>query len=153
MSAPAAEFFQALSDETRLRLLERLRAGERTVGDLVDELGCPQPKVSRHLKVLREVGLVRDQRDGRHVTYTLTTRKSWPAEAVAWLDRLDAGFVAPEFDDGGAPLAPADAASTDVASADTGPADPGRSGPPASRRASSEPAPHRSPAAIETHLL
>lgn len=102
MSGPAAEFFRALADDTRLRLLERLRAGERTVGDLVDELGCPQPKVSRHLKVLREAGLVCDQRDGRHVTYALTPRRAWPAEAVAWVERLHAEGSAGAFTVAGA---------------------------------------------------
>jgi hypothetical protein len=58
----------------------------------VDALGCPQPKVSRHLKVLKDAGLVRDRRDGRHVEYALTTSKAWPVPARAWLETLDSGL-------------------------------------------------------------
>lgn len=85
-------FFQALGDATRLELLTRLRGGERTVGELVEALRCPQPKVSRHLKVLKEAGLVTDRRDGRHVTYALTGRRTWDPAAREWLALLDAGF-------------------------------------------------------------
>lgn len=94
MSAPeAARFFLALSDPTRLALLALLREGERPVGELVDELGCPQPKVSRHLKVLKDAALVRDRRDGRNVYYALAAPRGWPAEARAWIERLDAGLL------------------------------------------------------------
>jgi len=101
-SEPAANpetvrFFQALGDATRLELLELLRDGERTVGDLVEALGCPQPKVSRHLKVLKEAGLVHDRREGRNVTYALATRKAWPEAARAWLEQLDAGMLPEEM--------------------------------------------------------
>ncbi len=89
----AVRFFQTLGDATRLRLLEELSREPRTVGELVDALGCPQPKVSRHLKVLREAGLVTDRREGRNVTYAVTRRRAWPAEAVRWLDRLEAGLA------------------------------------------------------------
>jgi DNA-binding transcriptional ArsR family regulator len=91
----AARFFAALGDETRLALLEELRSGERTVGALVSALGCPQPKVSRHLKVLKDAGLVRDRREGRHVTYELATRARWDADARRWFDRLDLGSADP----------------------------------------------------------
>lgn len=89
--SPAARFFLALADPTRLALLDELRAGEKTVGELVSALGCPQPKVSRHLKVLREAGLVHDRRDGRNVSYALSPRAGWSQEARDWLKRLDAG--------------------------------------------------------------
>lgn len=89
----AVRFFQALGDATRLRLLAELKSEPRTVGELVDALGCPQPKVSRHLKVLKEAGLVVDHRDGRNVTYATTRRRTWPAEARAWLGRLEAGLA------------------------------------------------------------
>jgi len=92
--SPAARFFSALGDETRLALLDQLRAGEKTVGALVSALGCPQPKVSRHLKVLKDVGLVRDRREGRHVTYELATRARWDPEARRWVDRLEGGLAA-----------------------------------------------------------
>jgi len=88
----AARFFQALGDPTRLALLRELRAGERNVGELVAALGCPQPKVSRHLKVLKEAGLVRDQRDGRNVAYALATSRAWPAAARAWIAAVEVGM-------------------------------------------------------------
>lgn len=93
----AARFFLALSDPTRLTLLDRLREGEKTVGELVAALACPQPKISRHLKVLKEAGLVRDRRDGRRVHYVLTTPASWAGEARAWVERLDTGLVPQEM--------------------------------------------------------
>jgi ArsR family transcriptional regulator len=92
--AEASRWFQALGDETRLALLLELTAGERIVGELVEALGCPQPKVSRHLKVLKAVGLVRDRRDGRHVVYALATRRAWSESARDWVDRLAAGLPA-----------------------------------------------------------
>lgn len=90
--AEAARFFSALGDPTRLALLELLRAGDRNVGELVAALGCPQPKVSRHLKVLKDAGLVRDARDGRNVAYALTAPRAWPAAARAWVERLEGGM-------------------------------------------------------------
>jgi ArsR family transcriptional regulator len=66
-----ARQFQALSDPTRLELLVRLRKGERCVCDLMDVLDAAQSRLSFHLKVLKEAGLVTDRRDGRWVYYTL----------------------------------------------------------------------------------
>ncbi len=90
--AEAARFFSALGDPTRLALLGLLREGDRNVGELVAALGCPQPKVSRHLKVLKDAGLVRDARDGRNVAYALTAPRAWPAAARAWVERLEGGM-------------------------------------------------------------
>ncbi len=90
--ATASAFFQALGDPTRLSLVLELLDGERGVGELVRALGCPQPKVSRHLKVLKDTGLVRDRKDGRRVLYALATRASWPTDAREWVDRLSAGL-------------------------------------------------------------
>ena len=66
-----SELFAALSDSTRLRLLNLLRPGERCVCDLVDGVGAPQPRVSRHLAVLRRAGLVRARKDGLWSHYRL----------------------------------------------------------------------------------
>ena len=74
-SAPAqtdlvAKYFRGLGDPTRLRILELLREGdELTVGELVERLGQPQPKVSSHLACLRWCGFVDSRRDGRLVSY------------------------------------------------------------------------------------
>jgi DNA-binding transcriptional ArsR family regulator len=90
-AAEAARFFQALGDETRLALLDELREGERSVGDLVEALGCPQPKVSRHLKVLKDAGLVRDRKVGRHVRYAREVPAGWSEGVRGWLGRLAIG--------------------------------------------------------------
>jgi len=67
----AAELFHALSDQTRLSILQRLRLGERCVCDLTDVLDVAQSRLSFHLKTLREAGLVTDRREGRWVYYEL----------------------------------------------------------------------------------
>lgn len=67
----AAELFHALSDETRLGIVQRLRGGERCVCDLTDLLDAAQSRLSFHLKVLKDAGLVSDRRDGRWVHYSL----------------------------------------------------------------------------------
>lgn len=69
--AKANELYLAFSDPTRLRVLNLLSAGELCVCQLVYVLGMSQPKISRHLAVLREVGLVNDRKDGRWVYYSL----------------------------------------------------------------------------------
>jgi len=70
-SARGARLFHALSDETRLSILERLRFGERCVCDLTGALDAAQSRLSFHLKVLKDAGLVTDRRDGRWMYYTL----------------------------------------------------------------------------------
>lgn len=69
--ASAARLFHALSDETRLGILEMLRDGERCVCDLQGELDAAQSRLSFHLRVLREAGLVTDRKEGRWSYYTI----------------------------------------------------------------------------------
>ena len=69
--ARAAGLFHALSDGTRLSILQRLRFGERCVCDLTDSLDAAQSRLSFHLKVLKDAGLVTDRREGRWMYYTL----------------------------------------------------------------------------------
>lgn len=64
--------FKALSDETRLRILALLTAGELCVCDLVAVLQLPQSTVSRHLAYLRNTGLISDRREGVWMYYRLT---------------------------------------------------------------------------------
>jgi len=66
-----ARFFQALADPTRVRMLKALSEGEWCVSDLTEALGMDQPAVSHQLKYLREMGLVRWDKKGRHVYYKL----------------------------------------------------------------------------------
>jgi ArsR family transcriptional regulator len=67
----AVELFHALSDETRLQIIELLRKGERCVCELTDSLDAAQSRLSFHLRVLRDAGIVRDRKDGRWVYYEL----------------------------------------------------------------------------------
>lgn len=67
----AARTFAALSDETRLGILETLKDGERCVCDLQADLEAAQSRLSFHLKVLREAGLVTDRREGRWSYYAI----------------------------------------------------------------------------------
>ncbi|MEO1320479.1 MAG: metalloregulator ArsR/SmtB family transcription factor, partial [Pseudomonadota bacterium] len=72
---------RAAADPTRLRLLSLCAAGEQTVGDLVDVLGQSQPRVSRHLKILCDAGLLERFRDGQYVYFRVPM--SGPAHRVA----------------------------------------------------------------------
>ena len=65
-------FFLALADRTRLRLLNLVAGGEVCVCFFVEVLGVPQPKISRHLGVLRNAGLVAARREGKWMHYRLT---------------------------------------------------------------------------------
>ncbi len=70
-TSAAARFFRVLGDPTRLKILELLGEGERTVGELVSAVGQPQPRVSTHLACLRHCGFVSTERRGKEVVYRL----------------------------------------------------------------------------------
>ncbi|HEX6051992.1 MAG TPA: metalloregulator ArsR/SmtB family transcription factor [Gemmatimonadaceae bacterium] len=84
--ASRAQLFHALSDETRLAVLDMLRGGERCVCDLQGDLDAAQSRLSFHLKVLRDAGLVTDRKEGRWSYYTLVAERL--AEAEAYLAEL-----------------------------------------------------------------
>jgi DNA-binding transcriptional ArsR family regulator len=87
---------EAIADPTRRNLLALLRVGEQPAGAMVDALSLPQPSVSKHLRVLREVGLVRVRIDGPRRLYRLDPAPlaeldAWLAPyRVFWADKLDA---------------------------------------------------------------
>ena len=66
-----ALLFHALSDETRLKIVEQLLLGEQCVCNLMETLELKQSHLSFHMKTLKEVGLVADRRDGRWIHYSL----------------------------------------------------------------------------------
>ena len=70
-----ADFCSALADSTRLILLYELNEGDRNVTELTQELGLPQPTISRHLKTLRDRGLVTATRQGMSVKYSLADQR------------------------------------------------------------------------------
>ena len=88
--------FEAIAEPNRRAILDLLRAGELPAGDLVTATGLSQPGVSKHLKLLREAGLVSVRPDGQRRLYRLeaeqlATLDAWltPFRAF-WADRLDA---------------------------------------------------------------
>ncbi|WP_119697186.1 ArsR/SmtB family transcription factor [Microbacterium halotolerans] len=70
-AATTSDVFNAIAEPRRREMLMLLRARELPVTELSHELGMPQPGVSKHLRVLREVGLVRDRRAGKQRLYCL----------------------------------------------------------------------------------
>jgi ArsR family transcriptional regulator len=73
-SAALSRRFHALADETRLRIVDRLRDGEECVCNLTGPLGTPQSLLSFHLRTLKEAGLIHDRKQGRWVYYALNLR-------------------------------------------------------------------------------
>jgi ArsR family transcriptional regulator len=67
----AVTLFHALSDATRLGILDMLREGERCVCELQDQLDAAQSRLSFHLRVLKDAGLVTDRKEGRWMYYTI----------------------------------------------------------------------------------
>lgn len=95
-AATTADAFNAVAEPRRRQILDALAAGERPVNDLVATLGLGQPQVSKHLRVLREVGAVEVRRDGRQRLYRLNGEAlrpiyEWVAEYErTWNQRFDA---------------------------------------------------------------
>lgn len=88
----------ALSDETRVKILGRLSAGERCVCELTAALTTAQPRLSFHLKTLKDAGLVNDRRDGRWVYYSINHEAL--AEVRALLKRVTAPMQGAPFQPG-----------------------------------------------------
>jgi DNA-binding transcriptional ArsR family regulator len=90
-----ADAFNAVAEASRRDLLDALGTGEATVGELVDRLGLSQPQVSKHLGVLRAVGLVLVRADGRRRWYRVNGPALKPVQdwvrafERTWNDRLD----------------------------------------------------------------
>jgi DNA-binding transcriptional ArsR family regulator len=94
-AATTADAFNAVAEPRRRQILDVLAGGERPVNDLVDALALAQPQVSKHLRVLREVGLVDVRGDGRQRFYRLNGRAlkpihDWVKEYErTWSERFD----------------------------------------------------------------
>jgi DNA-binding transcriptional ArsR family regulator len=92
----ATTTFEVLAEPTRRRILDRLRDGERPVGQLVTELQLTQPTVSKHLKALRDAGLVQVRPDAQRRYYRLRVEPLLELDAWLapyrhlWDERLDA---------------------------------------------------------------
>lgn len=92
--------FKALSDPTRRRILELLRKGPMRAGDIAAQFGTTAATVSHHLSVLKDAGLVTDDKRGKFIYYELDT--TVVEDLMAWA----AGLLAPAGGDDGAPGAP-----------------------------------------------
>ena len=94
-AATTADAFNAVAEPKRRQILDVLADGERPVNDLVRELGLAQPQVSKHLRVLREVGAVDVREQGRQRLYRLNGHALKPihewvkAYEELWSDRFD----------------------------------------------------------------
>ena len=94
-SSTTSDVFNAVAEVRRREILDALMAGEKPVGAIVDDLSMSQPQVSKHLRVLSEVGLVRCRAEGRHRLYSLEPARLRPVHEwlakyeQAWNDRLD----------------------------------------------------------------
>jgi DNA-binding transcriptional ArsR family regulator len=94
-ASTTSDVFNAIAEAHRREILDALMAGEKAVGTIVNDLSMSQPQVSKHLRVLSEVGLVRCRVDGRRRLYRLEPVRlrplhEWLAKyEQAWNDRLD----------------------------------------------------------------
>ena len=94
-SSTTSDVFNAIGDARRREILDALVAGEKAVGTIVTDLALSQPQVSKHLRVLSEVGLVRCRAEGRRRLYSLEPARlqpfhDWLAKyEQAWNERFD----------------------------------------------------------------
>jgi DNA-binding transcriptional ArsR family regulator len=94
-AATTADAFNAVAEPRRRQILDVLAGGERPVNDLVDRTGLAQPQVSKHLRVLREVGAVDVRKEGRQRLYRLNGRALKPIHDWVkdferlWTERFD----------------------------------------------------------------
>ncbi|HST25711.1 MAG TPA: metalloregulator ArsR/SmtB family transcription factor [Gaiellaceae bacterium] len=94
-SSTTADVFNAVAEAHRREILDALIPGEKAVGTIVTDLSMPQPQVSKHLRVLSKVGLVKCRADGRRRLYSLEPEHlrpfhDWLAKyEQAWNERLD----------------------------------------------------------------
>jgi DNA-binding transcriptional ArsR family regulator len=94
-ASTTSDVFNAIAEADRREILDVLITGEKAVGEIVNDLSMSQPQVSKHLRVLSEVGLVRCRADGRRRLYRLEPAHLRPFHEwltkyeQAWNDRLD----------------------------------------------------------------
>ena len=86
-SPTTSDAFNAVAEPRRRQILDLLARGERPVNDVVESLGVGQPQVSKHLRVLREVGLVRCRAEGRLRLYSLAPEQLRPVHG--WVTKYE----------------------------------------------------------------
>lgn len=94
-ASTTADVFNAIAEAHRREILDTLISGEKAVGTIVDDLALSQPQVSKHLRVLSDVGLVKSRADGRRRLYSLEPARLRPMHEwllkyeQAWNDRME----------------------------------------------------------------
>jgi DNA-binding transcriptional ArsR family regulator len=94
-SSTTSDVFNAIAEAHRRDILDALIGGEKAVGEIVNDLAMSQPQISKHLRVLSEVGLVRCRAEGRQRLYRLEPARLRPLREwlaryeQAWNDRMD----------------------------------------------------------------
>jgi DNA-binding transcriptional ArsR family regulator len=94
-ASTTSDVFNAIAEADRRDILDVLRTGEKAVGAIVNDLSMSQPQVSKHLRVLSEVGLVRCRAEGRRRLYRLEPARLKPLQEwlakyeQAWHERMD----------------------------------------------------------------
>jgi len=86
-ASTTSDVFNAIAEADRREILDALVAGEKAVGAIVNDLSMSQPRVSKHLRVLSEVGLVRSRAEGRHRLYRLEPARLRPLHQ--WLGKYE----------------------------------------------------------------
>jgi DNA-binding transcriptional ArsR family regulator len=86
-SATTSDVFNAIAEARRREILDALLDGEKAVGTIVDDVAMPQPQVSKHLRVLSQVGLVTCRSEGRRRLYRLEPAHLRPLRQ--WLDQYE----------------------------------------------------------------
>ena len=89
-SSTTLDVFNAIGEARRRDILDTLIGGEKAVGTIVDDLSMAQPQVSKHLRVLSEVGLVSCRTEGRHRLYSLEPARLQPFHE--WLAKYEQGL-------------------------------------------------------------
>jgi DNA-binding transcriptional ArsR family regulator len=80
------QFFQGLGDKTRLKIITSLMSSEKTVGELVKELGGSQANISNHLKTLKDSGILKNRKQGKYVFYSV--KDDSICEFVRYMDKM-----------------------------------------------------------------
>lgn len=80
---------RALADPTRREILQMLRNGSKTAGEISEHFDITAAAISRHLSVLKEADLIRDRREGKFIIYTLNT--SVLEDIMLWVNELKGG--------------------------------------------------------------
>jgi DNA-binding transcriptional ArsR family regulator len=84
-----SKFFKALADPTRRNILKLLRGSDMTAGEIADHFNITKPSISHHLNILKQSGLVLDERKGQYIVYSLNMTVF--QEVMGWFAEITGG--------------------------------------------------------------